>query len=84
MTTKTTTATATASIKPATSYAAAYGQLAAIAERLKGAGTSATIDTLAEDVAAARRAFSLAKERLDAIRAEIDAELAPSTEGTAR
>lgn len=82
--TKTTTAAAAAATKPVTSYAAAYGQLAAIADRLKGSGTSATIDTLAEDVAAARRAFSLAKERLDAIRAEIDAELAPSTEGTAR
>ena len=67
--------TANMSAKPATSYAAAYAQLAAIAERLKGAGTAASIDTLAEDVRAARHNYELCRSRLAAIRAEIDAEL---------
>jgi len=75
--------TTTTNAKPATTYAVAYAQLAAIAERLKAAGTAASIDTLAEDVAAARRAHAIAKGRLDAIRAEIEAELATDAEGTA-
>ena len=80
MTTKTTTTTATAA-KPAISYAAAYATLAAIADRLKGAGTAAGIDTLAEDVRAARLAYAACRGRLDAIRAEIDAELAAGADG---
>ena len=44
MTTKTITAIPT----PAATYASAYAALAAIAERLRGAGTASTIDTLAE------------------------------------
>lgn len=75
--TKATTTTA----KPVTSYAAAYAQLAAIAERLKGAGSAASIDTLAEDVRAARHAYATCRARLDAIRVEIDAELASDGEG---
>ncbi len=81
MTIKTT--TTTIATKPVTTYAAAYAALAAIAERLKGAGTAASIDTLAEDVRAARAAYAACRTRLDAIRAEIDAELAPDTQSTA-
>ena len=77
MTIRTTTTTA----KPSITYAAAYAQLAAIAERLKGAGTATSIDTLAEDVRAARQAYTACRARLDAIHAEIDAELARDGEG---
>ena len=69
MTLKTTTA------QPVTSYAAAYAALAEIATRLKGAGTAASIDTFAQDVVLARQMFEVARSRLDAIRAEIDAEI---------
>ena len=79
MTTKTTTATTVA--KPTTSYATSYATLAGIAERLKGAGTAAGIDTLAEDVRAARLAYAACRGRLDAIRTEIDAELAAGADG---
>ena len=68
MTTKTT-------AQPDTNYAAAYAALADIAQRLKGPGTAASLDTLAQDVALARKMFGIARSRLDAIRAEIDAEL---------
>ncbi len=61
---------------PANTYAAAYATLGAIADRLKGASTAATIDTLAEDVRAARQAYAVCRSRLDAIRAEIDQEIA--------
>ena len=77
MTIKTTTATiTTATIKPIVTYAAAYAALSAVAERLKAAGTAASIDTLAEDVRAARYNYELCRGRLAAIRAEIDAEIA--------
>ena len=72
MTTKTTT-------QSATSYAEAYAALADVAQRLKGPSTAASLDTLAQDVALARRMFGIARSRLDAIRAEIDAELASET-----
>lgn len=65
----------TTTIAPAITYAAAYAALSAVAERLKGAGTAATIDTLAEDVRIARYHYELCRSRLAAIRAEIDAEL---------
>lgn len=71
MTTKTITAIPT----PAATYASAYAALAAIAERLRGAGTASTIDTLAEDVRTARYNYEVCRSRLAAIRAEIDAEL---------
>ena len=77
MTTKTTTTT----IKPIVTYAAAYAALSAVAERLKGAGTAASIDTLAEDVRAARNNYELCRGRLAAIRAEIDAELSTDAAG---
>ena len=70
------TAKTTTTAKPVTSYAIAYAQLAAIGERLKGASTAASIDTLAEDVRAARQAHAACRARLAAIRTEIDAELA--------
>ena len=62
--------------EPTASYAAAYAQLTAIAERLKGAGTAVTVDTLVQDVRTARKAHGLCRDRLAAVRAEIDAELA--------
>ena len=58
-------------------YAEAYAKLSAIAERLKGAG-SADIDTLAREVREARAAHAVCRARLDAVRAEIEAELAGS------
>lgn len=79
-TTATKTTTATDTMKPV-SYAAAYAALSAVAERLKGAGTAASLDTLAEDVRTARYNYEVCRSRLAAIRAEIDAELAPGTEG---
>ena len=71
----------TAAVRPTLTYAAAYAQLAAIAERLKGAGTAASIDTLAQDVADARSLHASCKARLDAIRAEIEAEMAIDARG---
>ncbi len=68
---------------PANTYAAAYAILGAIADRLKGAGTAATIDTLADDVRAARQAYGVCRARLDAIRAEIDVETAAVREADA-
>ena len=82
MTPKATTTTTTTA-KPVISYAAAYAQLAAIAERLKGAGTAASIDTLAEDVRNARLNYEVCRNRLSAIRAEIDVELSADTAGNA-
>lgn len=73
--------TTTTTAKLVTSYAAAYAQLAAIAERLKGTGNAASIDTLAQDVAEARNLYASCKARLNAIRVEIDAELASDGEG---
>lgn len=66
-----------------TSYAAAYAALADVAQRLKGVGSAASIDTLAQDVALARQMYGIARSRLDAIRAEIDAEISSDT-GSAR
>ena len=82
MTTKTITNTAITA-KPTVTYAAAYATLASIAERLKGPGTAASLDTLASDVYEARRCYQEARDRLDAIRIEIDAELA-SNSGSAK
>ena len=75
--------TSTTTAKPTVTYAAAYATLASIAERLKGAGTAASLDTLASDVSEARKCYQGARDRLDAIRAEIDAELA-SNSGSAK
>ena len=78
MTTKTIT-TPAITLKPTDTYAAAYATLASIAERLKGPGTAASLDTLASDVSEARRCYQNARDRLDAIRIEIDAELASNS-----
>lgn len=73
----------TIATKPASTYAAAYAQLTAIAERLKGAGTASSIDTLADDVRAARQIYATLKCIIDTIRAEIDAEIGTAHEGAA-
>ena len=59
-------------------YAEAYAQLNAIAERLR-TGTAASVDTLVEDVRAARRAHAVCRDRLAAVRAEIDVEIAAAS-----
>jgi hypothetical protein len=71
-------------LAPTATYAAAYARLSDIAARLRGPGTAATIDTLADDVRMAREAYGVCKARLDAIRAAIDAEIAAvqSTDAT--
>ena len=62
---------------PATteSYAAAYSRLTAIASKLTAAGTTASVDDLVCDLRLARAAYATCKARLDAIRAEVDAEI---------
>ncbi len=64
-------------------YASAYARLSQIAERLKTAGTSANVDSIVEDLRAARIAYSICKARLDAIRREVDAEIETGGEATA-
>ena len=56
-------------------YAAAYGRLAAIAEKLRTAGAAASVDDLVSDLRSARAAYAVCKTRLDAIRREVDAEV---------
>lgn len=56
-------------------YAAAYARLSQIAEKLKTSGASANVDSIVEDLRAARLAYSICKSRLDAIRREVDAEV---------
>ncbi|MCW6512984.1 exodeoxyribonuclease VII small subunit [Lichenifustis flavocetrariae] len=63
---------------PTQTYAAAYQRLNEIATRLRAPGSAATIDTLAADVRAARDAYQACKDRLDAIRREIDQEIGPA------
>jgi exonuclease VII small subunit len=57
-----------------TSYAENYAILKGIAEKLRNAGP-ANIDTLIEDFRRARTAYGFCRERLDAIRDEIEAEI---------
>jgi exonuclease VII small subunit len=57
-------------------YSAAYARLSAIAERLKNNTAATTVDSLVEDVRAAREAYALCRARLDAVRREIDVEIA--------
>lgn len=57
-------------------YAASYAKLAAIAERLRAGGGATSVDTLVEDVRAARAAHDVCRARLAAVRREIDAEVA--------
>ena len=56
-------------------YASAYAKLTAIAEKLKGAGGNADLDSLVQDLREARAAHNFCKSRLDAIRREVDAEV---------
>lgn len=57
------------------SYASAYATLSAIAEKLKGAGATADLDGIVDDLRAARAAHAICKARLDTIRREVDAEV---------
>ena len=56
-------------------YAAAYGRLNQIAERLKASAVT-SVDSLVADVKEARAAYAICKARLDAVKCEIDVELA--------
>ncbi len=57
-------------------YSGAYARLSTIAERLKNNTAATTVDSLVADVRAAREAYALCRARLDAVRAEIDIEIA--------
>ena len=56
-------------------YATAYARLTAIAERLRGAGATSDLESLVRDLRDARAAHAFCKNRLDAIRREVDAEV---------
>lgn len=69
--------------KPPINYAANYKELQEIVERLKRGGPG-DIDGLAENFRAGVAAYEACRSRLDAIRSEIDGEiarLAPSAGG---
>ncbi len=61
---------------PTTTYAAAYAQLAAIADKLRSTANTGSVDTLVDDIRQARAAHAICRTRLDAIRHEIDVEIA--------
>ncbi|MDX7952943.1 hypothetical protein P7D22_17400 [Lichenihabitans sp. Uapishka_5] len=63
-------------LKATATYAEAYATLSSIAERLRATGSTASIDRLAADLRAARSAHAVCRDRLAAIRAEIDQEVA--------
>ncbi len=73
MTTKTTTTAA----MPATTetYAAAYAALTQIADKLRTGGQAAGVDEIVDLLKAARAAHAICRERLDAVRREVDVEL---------
>lgn len=56
-------------------YASAYTRLASIAEKLRSTGATANLDSIVDDLRAARAAQAICKARLDAIRREVDAEV---------
>lgn len=58
-------------------YTKHYGILRSIAERLRAGGT-ADIDTLLEDSRRAMESYEICQDRLDAIRAELNARMARS------
>lgn len=60
-------------VAPSRTYAEAYRTLHEIAERLRKGGPE-DVDTLVADFRRAMEAHSFCQARLDAIRAEIDAE----------
>lgn len=57
-------------------YTQAQAALAAIAERLRTASPTTGVDTLLADVRTARRLHGQLKDRLEAVRREIEAEVA--------
>ncbi len=61
-------------------YASAYARLSQIADRLKTAGTSANVDSIVEDLRAARLAYATCKSRLESIRREVEAEVEAADE----
>lgn len=63
-------------LKPTATYAEAYAVLSGIAERLRATGSTASIDRLAADLRTARAAHAVCRDRLAAIRREIDQEVA--------
>jgi exonuclease VII small subunit len=62
--------------EPTETYSAAYARLSTIAERLKSNTAATTVDSLVDDVRTAREAYALCRARLDAVRREIDVEIA--------
>ena len=63
-------------------YAAAYARLVSIAEKLKGAGATASLDSIVDDLRSAREIHAVLRARLDAIRREVDAEVEAAGEVT--
>lgn len=73
MTTRTTT---TAALPAATkTYAAAYAELSSIADKLRIGGQAAGVDEIVDLLKAARAAHAICRDRLAAIRREVDLEL---------
>lgn len=62
-------------------YAVGYAKLAAIAERLRTASGAATVDSLVADVQEARALHRQLKARLDAVRAELEADATENETG---
>ncbi len=73
MTTTTKTTAAPASTQ---SYNQMYAALATIAERLRTTSAATSVDTLLADVQAARHLHGQLKRRLEAVRREIETEIA--------
>ena len=71
------------SVQPTATYAAAYAKLSAIAEKLRATGSAATVDTLVDDIRAARSAHAICKSRIEAVMKEFEAEVAGVEEGEA-
>ena len=69
----TTTQTAKTSVASTGLYAEHYRKLHGIAERLRNGGPD-DVDSLVEDFRQGMASYRICQERLDAIRAEIDAE----------
>ena len=71
----------TTTLPPTATYAAAYAKLAAIAEKLRATGGAATIDTLVDDIRAARAAHAVCKTRIQEVMKEFEAEVAGVEKG---
>lgn len=61
-------------------YASAYALLSQIAEKLKTSGSFANVDSIVEDLRAARLAYATCKSRLESIRREVEAEVEAADE----